>query len=102
LFLAFEFLGKFTLEALLFSGLQKERVFPYLFQNAFLLDPSLEATHGALDRFVFKNPNFSQNYASVRFCNRGVSLSLGSGESNASFPMEDLHTPGVCALLIAN
>jgi hypothetical protein len=39
----------------------------YFFDNAFLLDLSLETTHGALDGFAFKNPNFSQKYASVRF-----------------------------------
>jgi hypothetical protein len=42
-------------------------MFPYLFQNAFLLDPSLEATHGVLDRFAFKNPNFSQIMSPLDF-----------------------------------
>jgi hypothetical protein len=50
-------------------------MFLYLSQNAFLLDLSLETTHGALDGFAFKNPNFSQKYASV-ICSRVVSIGL--------------------------
>jgi hypothetical protein len=41
----------------------------YLFDNAFLLDLPLETTHGTLDRLALKNPNLSQNWASLEIRN---------------------------------
>jgi hypothetical protein len=52
--LAFEFLRQFTLEAPLFSGLEKKGVLLHVLNNAFLLDLTLETTKGALNGFAFE------------------------------------------------
>jgi hypothetical protein len=70
--LAFEFLRQFTLEALLFAGLQK-RVPLHLLDNALLLNLSLETPKGALERFAVVNSHLCQN--SLRdICDRAVSM----------------------------
>jgi hypothetical protein len=58
--LAFEFLGQFTLEPLLFAGFQKKGVLLDLFENALLLHLSLETPKGALNGFAVENPDFCQ------------------------------------------
>ena len=58
--LAFEFLSQFTLEPLLFAGLQKKGVLLDLFENALLLNLSLETPKGALNGFAVENPDFCQ------------------------------------------
>ena len=83
-FLAFGFLGQFTFEPPLFSGFHIERMFPDLLEDTFLLDPSLETTHRALDRFALKNPNFGQKCASCKIRSPAVSKGLKCGENTAS------------------
>jgi hypothetical protein len=58
--LAFEFLSQFTLEPLLFAGFQKKGVLLDLFENALLLNLSLETPKGALNGFAVENPDFCQ------------------------------------------
>jgi hypothetical protein len=58
--LAFEFLRQFAFEASLFSGLEKKRAFLHLFDDAFLLNLSLETTKDALNGFALKNPDLCQ------------------------------------------
>ena len=58
--LAFEFLSQFTLEPLLFAGFQKKGVFLEFFENALLLNLSLETPKGALNGFAVENPDFCQ------------------------------------------
>jgi hypothetical protein len=59
--LPFEFLRQFTFEPLSFSRFQKKGVALHLFNNAFLLDLSLETAKGALNRLSVENPDFCQN-----------------------------------------
>ena len=59
--LAFEFLRQFTLEAPLFSGLQKKGVFLHILDDALLLNLPLETAKGVLNRFALENPNLCQN-----------------------------------------
>jgi hypothetical protein len=58
--LAFEFLSQFTLEPLLFAGFQKKGVLLEFFENALLLNLSLETPKGALNGFAVENPDFCQ------------------------------------------
>jgi hypothetical protein len=59
--LAFEFLGQLTLQAFLFSGLEKKGVSFDLLDDAFLLDLPLETAKSAFDGFAIENPDFCQN-----------------------------------------
>jgi hypothetical protein len=58
--LAFEFLSQFTLEPLLFAGFQKKGVLLEFFENALLLNLSLETPKSALNGFAIENPDFCQ------------------------------------------
>jgi len=71
--LAFEFLRQFTLEALLFAGLQKKGVPLHLLDNALLLNLSLETPKGALEGFAVVNSHFCQNMP-PDICDRAVSM----------------------------
>ena len=59
--LTFELLSQLTFETSLFSRLHVEGVFLDFFDNAFLLNLTLEAPKGALHGLTFEHPNFSQN-----------------------------------------
>jgi hypothetical protein len=72
--LAFEFLGQFTLQAFLFSGLEKKGVSLDLLNDAFLLDLPLETAKGAFDGFAIENPDFCQNVPPLEFVNQTVSM----------------------------
>jgi hypothetical protein len=66
-FLTFEFLRQFTLEPLLFPGLQEKGVSLHLLNDAFLLDLSLETAKCALNGFPVENPDFCQNVPPMKF-----------------------------------
>ena len=59
--LAFELLSQLTFETSLFSRLHVEGVFLDFFDNAFLLNLTLEAPKCTLHGLTFEHPNFSQS-----------------------------------------
>jgi uncharacterized protein YjbI with pentapeptide repeats len=64
-FLALELLSQLTFEASLFSRLHVGGVFLKIFDNAFLLNLSLEAPKSALNGLTFEHPDFRQSNAST-------------------------------------
>jgi hypothetical protein len=82
-FFPFEFLGQFTLQALLFSGLEKKGVSLDLLDDAFLLDLPLEAAKSAFDGFAIENPDFCQNVPPLVFVGQTDSMGAKCAKSKS-------------------